>query len=205
MVVVASRIEDRGQLTRQRLLHQTASELVERGGHAELTTVARSAGISPSVVSHHFGSRAGLVGAVVEAFFDELHVEILDLDLRSLGTWPVREHERIRRGVSFHFAHPLAPVIYGSLTRDADIARVEAMRIEQVIGQSARNIGAAQRAGELPSGVQPKLAAAGIFGATRQITVAALSGPRRPSQRAVIEQLWRLTAASVSIDPDSSP
>jgi AcrR family transcriptional regulator len=39
--------------------------------------------VVPSVASHHFGSRSGLVAAVVDAFFDRLHAEVLDADLRA--------------------------------------------------------------------------------------------------------------------------
>lgn len=189
----------KGQRTQLRLLDAAGAELLARNGHLEIGTVARAAGVAPSVVYHHFGSKAGLVGAVVQRYYARLGEEVLDVDLRPLGDWPTRERERIRRGVRFQYAEPLAPIVYGSLSRDPAVTAIEARGIQAVVKESARNIGAAQRTGDLPRGVDPALAAAGIFGAMRQLLVEALSRRRRPSQRAVVEQLWRITAAAVSI------
>ena len=194
----ASNVSSRAEGTRQRLLAVAEQELIASGGHLELTSVAREAGVVPSVASHHFGSRSGLIAAVVNGFFDRLHAEVLDLDLRATGTWFEREHERVRRGVRFHMTDPLAPAISGSLSRDPAVAAVELRRIEQVVAESARNIAAAQRTGELPKGPDPQLAAAAIFGAGRQVTLTALTADPRPAQRTVVELLWRLTVAAVT-------
>jgi AcrR family transcriptional regulator len=191
--------------TQERLLSAATTALVTSDGHLEMQAVARAAGVVPSVASHHFGSRSGLVSAVVDAFFDRLHAEVLDADLRATGSWFEREHERVRRGVRFHMTDPLAPVVYGSLSRDPEVAAVERRRIDEVVAESARNIASAQRAGELPEGVAPELAAAAIFGAARQITLTALSARRRPSQRTVVDLLWRLTVAAVTPTIERTP
>lgn len=195
----------KGERTRQRLLEVATAELLDRGGHLELGSVARRAGISPSVVSHHFGSRAGLIGAVLEGFFERLHTTVLDLDLRALGDWPTREFERLRRGVRFHYEEPLAEVLYRSLSREPEVAAVEARRLRALIQQSARNVRSGQRAGDLPSGIDPTLAAASMFGAMREVVPVALSRNSRPSQKTVLNQLWRVTAAAVGLDPRSQP
>ena len=195
----------RAAATQERLLAAAVSELVDSGGHLELRSVAQAAGVVPSVASHHFGSRSGLVAAVVEGFFARFHAEVLDTDLRAYGPWFEREHERVRRGVRFHMTDALAPVVYGSLSRDPEVAAVEQRCIAQVVGESARNIAAAQRAGELPRSVAPELAAAAIFGAARQITLTALTAPRRPAQDTVVELLWRLTVATVTPATERTP
>ena len=191
------RPDPRTAVTKARLLGAATEELLIRNGGLELQSVAAASGVVPSVVGHHFGSRAGLVCAVVDDFFDRLHAEVLDLDLRALGGWHAREHERVRRGVRFYLTEPLTPVIYGSLTRDDEIGAVETAHVQKVVAASARNIAAAQRSGELPRGIDPMLAAATIFGALRQITITAMTSARRPSEQAVVEQLWRVTVAAV--------
>ncbi|ADB48936.1 TetR/AcrR family transcriptional regulator [Conexibacter woesei] len=189
----------KGRATHTRLLDAATAELLARDGDLELTRVAHAAQVSPSVVYHHVGGKAELIGAVVESFYGRLHAEVLDDDLTPLGDWPTREHERLRRGVAFHYREPLAPVLYGRMARDPALAALEARLIAQVVDASARNIRAAQRAGELPSGPDPALAGAAIFGAMRQVLLEALGRARRPAMRGVVEQLWRVTAAAVSI------
>lgn len=187
--------------TRARILDAAVDHLVRHQGALEMQAVARAAGVVPSVVSHHYGSRSGLLVAVVDGFFDAFHAQVLDADLRAVGSWPTRERERIRRGVAFHFDEPLAAVVYGSLARDPQVAAAESRCIAQVIAESARNIAAAQRAGELEPGVDSTLAAASIFGASRQITLVALAADPRPTRAAVAAQLWRVTAAAVTARP----
>lgn len=193
----------KGERTRQRLLEVATAELLVRDGYLELGSVARTAGISPSVVSHYFGSRAGLVSDVVHGYFDRLHAEVFDVDLTALGDWPTRERERVRRGIRFHYEEPLAGVIYRSLSREPSVAEAESHRIRGLIEQSALYIRAGQRAGELPGEVDPTLAAACIFGAMREIVMVALSNPTRPTQSTVTEQMWRVAAAAVGIEPRS--
>ncbi len=199
------RPDPRTAATRARLLDAAERELLARGGHLELQSVARAAGVVPSVASHHFGSRAGLVGAVVDRFFDALHAEVLDRELREHGDWLEREHERLRRGVRFYWTAPLAPVVLGGLTRDPSIAAIETRRIGRVVEAGARNMAAAQRAGELPRGIDPRLASASVFGAVRQVVVTALGPGRRPSQRAAVAHLWRITVAAVTPDQEPLP
>lgn len=187
----------RAAATRSRILVAATDQLLARDGQLEMQSVARAAGVVPSVVSHHFGSRSGLVCGIVDRFFDALHEEVLDHDVRHLGTWWAREHDRVERAVRFYFTEPLAPVVYGRLGRDAEVAAAESARIGRIVTESARNIAAAQRAGELAPGVDPMLAAASIFGAARQLVATALTARQRPTQESMVDQLWRVTAAAV--------
>jgi AcrR family transcriptional regulator len=152
----------RAAATQERLLAAAVSELVDSGGHLELRSVAQAAGVVPSVASHHFGSRSGLVAAVVEGFFARFHAEVLDTDLRAYGPWFEREHERVRRGVRFHMTDALAPVVYGSLSRDPRSRRSSS-------GASRRS--SASRRATSP----PRSAPASCRGPSRP------SSPRRPS------------------------
>jgi len=53
--------------------------------------------------------------------------------------------------------------------------------------------------------VDPELASAAMFGAIRQVMVAALGRPRRPSQQSVVELLWRQILAAVNLQTSESP
>jgi AcrR family transcriptional regulator len=192
----------KGIATRRRLIDVARRVALDTRGHIELAAVAEAAQVVPSLVHRYFGSKSGLVSAMVDDFFDRLHAEVLDVDLAGQGDWAQRERLRLERGVRFHYAEPLAAVIYGPLARDPEVARKDGARIRVVIEQAARNIRRGQRQGELPVGVDPALAGAAMFGAMRLVMVEALNRSPRPAPERVIELLWRQVAASVQIDPE---
>ena len=192
----------KGRATRERLLAAARELAIRSGGQVELAAVAAAAGAVPSLVHRYFGSKAGLVGALVDAFFDRFQREVFDLDLAE-GDWAHHERMRLEAGVRFHYREPFAVVLYGALARDPEVARRESARIAVIVQRAARSIRKAQRLGEIPVGVDPALAGAAMFGAMRQVMVEALTRPRRPAPERVIDILWRQIAASVQLDPDA--
>jgi len=193
----------KGRATRERLLTAARELAIRSGGQVELAAVAGAAGAVPSLVHRYFGSKAGLVGALVDAFFDRFQREVFDLDLAAEGDWAHHERLRLEAGVRFHYREPFAVVLYGALARDPEVARRESARIAVIVQRAARSIRKAQRLGEIPVGVDPGLAGAAMFGAMRQVMVEALTRSRRPAPERVIDFLWRQIAASVQLDPDA--
>jgi AcrR family transcriptional regulator len=194
----------KGRATRERLLRAARERAIASGGHFEIAEVAEAAGVVPSLVHRYFGSKAGLVGALVDDFFDRFHAEVLDLDLDRRGDWAHHERLRLEAGVRFHYGEPFAVVLYGPLARDPEVARREADRIAAVVDRAARSIRKGQQAGELPIGVDPGLAGAAMFGAMRLVMVEALTRRKRPAPERVIEVLWRQVAAAVQLEPGAS-
>lgn len=191
----------KGHATRQRLLDVARRVALDTGGHIELAVVAEAAGVVPSLVHRYFGSKSGLVAALVNDFFDRFHSEVLDVPLDE-GDWAEHERVRLERGVRFHYAEPLAAVIYGPLARDPDVARTDAARNAFVVERAARSVRKGQRRGELPVGIDPRIAGAAMFGAMRLVMVEALNRSPRPAPERVIEALWRQIAAAVGIPPE---
>jgi AcrR family transcriptional regulator len=191
----------KGQATRERLLAAARDLAISSGGHFEIATVAAAAGVVPSLVHRYFGSKAGLVRALVDDFFDRFHQQVLDVDLEEHGDWARHERMRLEAGVRFHYAEPFSVVLYGALARDPEVARCEADRIAAVVARAARSVRRGQRSGELPVGVDPVLAGAAMFGAMRLVMVQAMTRSPRPQPERVIEILWRQVAAAVQIDP----
>jgi AcrR family transcriptional regulator len=198
-------ITRKGAATRARLLRAARALAIASGGHFEIADVARAAGVVPSLVHRYFGSKAGLVAALVDDFFDRFQAEVLDLDLDAAGDWAQHERARLEAGVRFHYREPFAVVLYGALAREPEVARREADRTAAVVRRAARSVRKAQKAGELPVGVDPGLAGAAMFGAMRQVMVEALGRRPRPSPERVIDVLWRQVAASVRIDARARP
>jgi AcrR family transcriptional regulator len=193
----------KGHATRERLLDAARALALASGGHIEIASVAAAAHVVPSLVHRYFGSKAGLVGALVDDFFDRFHRQVLDVDLQEHGNWARHERMRLEAGVRFHYGEPFAVVLYGPLAREPEVARREADRIAAVVARAARSIRRGQRSGELPVGVDPALAGAAMFGAMRLVMVEAMTRVPRPRPERVIEVLWRQIAASVQIDPAS--
>jgi AcrR family transcriptional regulator len=194
----------KGHATRERLLAAARELAIASGGHFELAEVAEAAGVVPSLVHRYFGSKAGLVTALVDDFFDRFAAEVLDLALDDRGDWAHHERLRLEAGVRFHLREPFAAVVYGALAREPEVAQREARRTAAIVDRAARSIRKGQKGGELPVGVDPGLAGAAMFGAMRLVMVEALSRSRRPAADAVIEALWRQVAAAVQIDPVNS-
>ena len=55
-----------------RLVRAAEAELIESNGQMEMLAVAKRAGVSVGLAYHHFGSKAGLLAAVVDHFYAPL-------------------------------------------------------------------------------------------------------------------------------------
>jgi AcrR family transcriptional regulator len=194
----------KGRATRERLLDVARRLAVATDGYVELAVVAKAAGVVPSLVHRYFGSKSGLISALVDDFFDRFHREVLDAPLEE-GDWAHHERQRLERGVRFHFDEPFSEVVYGALARDPDVARNEVARTAVVVERAARSIRKGQQRGELPLGVDPRFAGAAMFGAMRLVMVEALGRTPRPEPERVVEVLWRQIAAAVGIEADARP
>jgi AcrR family transcriptional regulator len=194
----------KGRATRQRLLDVARKLALSSHGDVELAKVAEAAGVVPSLVHRYFGSKSGLVGALVDDFFRRFHAEVMDVYLDDQGTWAEHERIRLERGVRFHYAEPFAAVLYGSLTRDPEVARKQTGHILFIVDRAARSVRKAQKRGELPVGVDPRMAGAAMFGTMQYVMVEAFTRTPRPSAERVIEFLWQQIAASVGLPARSA-
>ena len=201
MTTTAGPRTQKGRATRERLLACARDIAIANDGHLEIAWVAEAAGVVPSLVNRYFGSRAGLVSALLDDFFQRLHVEVLDLNLDDLGTWLQHERIRLEKGVHFHYTDPAAVVIYTRLSREPQVALTENRHINEIVKHAAANIRRGQKRGELPSSVDPELAGAAMFGAMQRVMVTALSRTPRPRPDGIVDVLWRQIAAAVEIDP----
>lgn len=200
---MASR-EARSEVTRTGLLAEAAGQLLERGGTLEVSQVAAGAGVSTGALYHHFGSKAGLLGALVRDFYERLNDAVLTPDLVELGGWAVRERARIERTVAFYYEDRLA-VILATLSREPEIAAAEAPCLMAVVAAAEHNLRAAQRDGEISAEIDPGIAAAMIMGGIRQVLGQVLARADRPEPVHVTDELWRLVRAAVRPNGSSAP
>jgi len=185
--------------TRRRLLDAAAAELAGTGGSMEIAAVARRAGASVGLSYHYFGSKAGLLAAVVEDFYDRYDAAIIDANPLPGAAWAERERLRVERLVDFMLAEPLAPLVLSRLSAEPEVAAVEARRLARHIALGADNIAGAQAKGQLPAGPDPRLRIGMIMGGLRQAIGQALAGPEAWPREALVAELWSFVAMAAGL------
>jgi len=187
----------RGGAARQNLLQAATDELRETG-ELEVAAVARRAGVSTGLPYRYFGTRTGLLIAVLEAFYDRL-CDAAALREYTETTWAAREKHRIRDWVGFLFGEPLAPIVLGGLVGDGEVAAAHTARLNMLIELGARNVARAQHQGEIPADRDPEYLAAATLGGTNALVSVALTRTPRPIPESVIDQLWAFVSGAVGL------
>ncbi|KRA40221.1 TetR/AcrR family transcriptional regulator [Devosia sp. Root635] len=190
--------------TRKTLIAAAQQELIEGGGQLEMQGVARRARVSVGLAYHHFGSKAGLIAAVVEDFYARLDdVAFAGAKLVS-SSFTDRERERIGVYLDFHYTHPFAPIVMGALSRAPEVLAVEAEFTGRQLASGARMLQAAQRDGLLPDDIDPRLTIALMIGGIRQALIGALASETRPDPEKLTDDIWRFIAAALRLPHPSS-
>jgi AcrR family transcriptional regulator len=193
---------ERGAASRSRLLAAAAAEMIERDGALEVASVAARARVSVGLIYRWFDSRAGLVAAVVEDFYDRLDAAVFDPDPVPGGDWAERERARTELGVTFHYDEPLAHVVLSRLAGEPQVSAIEAERVQHHVAAATRNLERGQRRGEIPSDLDPELVGAMVLGGMREVLRHALAREPRPPREAVVDELWRFIVAAVRFRSD---
>ena len=187
----------RGQDTRRRLLQAAAEELLDREGVLEVASVAARAGVSVGLLYRYFASKAGLIAAVVDDFYDRLLAEVGQArELRGVD-WATRERRRIELSVGFHYREPLAAVLLTSYAREPEVASLELRRVARLVDDAARNVRRGQQRGEIPEDVDAGFVGAMLIGGFRVAIGEALVRSQRPPEEQLVEDLWRFVTAGV--------
>ncbi|MDR3509632.1 MAG: TetR/AcrR family transcriptional regulator [Caulobacteraceae bacterium] len=190
--------------TPERLIRAAQEELIHTHGLLEMQAVARRAKVSVGLAYHHFGSKAGLIAAVVEGFYNRLEeVAFKPSNLRS-SDWAGREKERIAAYIAFHYDHPFAPLVVGPLSRAAEVLDVEQAFTKRQLTAGAHNLRAAQRDGVIPGDLDPRLTIALMIGGIRQALIGALMRDPRPDRHALTEKIWVFVSGALRLSEDQA-
>jgi len=188
----------KSEATRARLVEAAAEALLAGGGDFEMSQVARLAGVSDGLPYHYFGSKAGAVSAVVDAFYDRYYA-VVNQPLDGSRPWPEREFERLQSWLGFLYREPLAPVVLGQMGRTVQVAGLESTRRDELIGLARRNIELGQQAGDISETIDAGVAAAAIIGAISQAARQAFQDPKPPAPSVLTAQLWGLIAGALGL------
>jgi AcrR family transcriptional regulator len=187
----------RSASSREKLLRAAVAELAETG-ELEVAAVARRAGASAGLPYRYFGTRSGLLIAVLDDFYQRLGAAAALREYTD-ATWAARERRRIRDWVAFLYGDPLAPVVLGGLVGDAEVAAANTRQLHSLIELGARNIAHAQKARDIPTGRDPELLAAATLGGTNTLMAIALTRTPRPPQKSLVAQSWAFVAGAVGL------
>jgi AcrR family transcriptional regulator len=205
--------------TRERLIRAAEKELIRSHGHLEMQAVSKRAQVSVGLAYHHFGSKAGLIAAVVEAFYGRLD-EMVFKEAQSASAksasaksssvksssnrsraegWADREKRRIASYVAFHYDHPFAPLVIGALSRAPEVLDVETAFTNRQLAAGARMLQAAQGDGIVPDRINPHLTIALMIGGIRQALIGALMSQQRPDPEKLTDEIWAFMAAALRL------
>lgn len=184
---------------RGRLLAAAAAAIIDGSGEFEIGDVARRAHASVGLTYHHFGSKAGLLTALIDDFYKR-HDALANQRLDGTLPWATREQHRLRASVEFMYEDPLAPIIVGRLGGSAEVVALEASYRSAMVEQAFRNISEAQKAGQIDSAIDATVAAAAIIGGIRQAVATALASKKPPSPEDLVRQLWSFIAGGLQLD-----
>ncbi|NJP91789.1 TetR/AcrR family transcriptional regulator [Nonomuraea sp. FMUSA5-5] len=195
-------LSERAAATRSRILQAAAAELAETGD-IEVAAVARRAGLSVGLPYRYFGTRSGLMSALLADFYDRLVSETV-LGHFTGRTWLERWRDQLTRWVDWVYDEPLAPVVLGRMVGDARVAAMEADCARQVIALGAKHVAAGQAEGAVTRGRDPELMSAAVVGGMRSVLAVVLDQDPRPERAAVLEEIWQFTTAALGARPASA-
>jgi AcrR family transcriptional regulator len=183
--------------TPERLIRAAQEELIHSHGLLEMQAVAKRAKVSVGLAYHHFGSKAGLIAAVVEGFYNRLEEAAFNPSTLISSDWAGREKERIAAYISFHYDHPFAPLVVGALSRAAEVLDVEQAFTKRQLTAGAHNLRAGQREGVIPADLDPRLTIALMIGGIRQALIGALTSSHRPDRDELTDKIWIFVAGAL--------
>ena len=190
---------DRKVMRAARILAAAEEILREGDGELEMTQVAEKAGVSVGLAYHYFGSKAGMLGVIIDAFYDRYNQVVnqyIDPDIK----WSVRENDRLMAAVEFLYNDPMAPVILGKMAHTNQVAAVESARHEEMIEMAIRNIGSGIRRGDIGNHIDATIAGAAITGAMRSGIMHAMGMRPRPDPAKLTHQSWGVIAGALDIE-----
>ena len=189
-----SESSDRKIMRAAKILAAAEMILREGDGELEMGQVARRAGVSVGLAYHYFGSKSGMLGAIINAFYDRYNQ-----GTNQYIEWGVREKDRLMATVEFLYDDPMAPVILGKMARTNQVAAVESARHEEMIEMAIRNINSGIKRGDIGSHIDPSIAGAAITGAIRSGIMHAMAMNPQPDPAKLTHQIWGMIAGALDI------
>mgnify|MGYP003700642837 FL=1 len=174
------------------------ASLLEGAGDLEMAEVARRAGVSEGLAYYHFGNKSGLLNAVVRDFYERLDEAVLAIPYEG-ASWKEREKARTHEFVRLMYEDPVAPLVVDVVRADPAFAAEESERRRRLNLLGARNIAAAQKAGDIDKAQDPALLVAMILGGVTAGVSHALRGKPPMPLASAQEEIWSYVERAAGI------
>lgn len=183
---------------RKAILEAAQNAFIEGGGEFEVKEIAQAAGVSVGLIYHHFKSKAGLISAIINAFYDR-YDEIINLPLEKGLPWGEREFLRLKRTVEYLYRDPIAPIILGRLSGSAEVMAVETVRRRAILALAADNFRNGQEYGQISLDIDVELAAAMVLGGLREAAAMMFAGRLDHDAETFARQAWRIVEKGLAL------
>ena len=186
--------------SRQRILEAAGQLLAQGDGNFEMAWVARAAGVSQGLAYHHFGSKDGLLGALVNDFYDRAEDAVLMARFDDYADWEERDRDRVRRYIEFLLADPLGVTVVTRLAGTPAVAAIGAQRWDQLVTEGSRNIADGQARGVVKATQDATLLAAMVLGATRSAVAREFAKSKPGSPARLSRDIWAFIRTALGLE-----
>ncbi len=189
--------------TKRRILAAAQQLLADGDGNFEMSWVAKAAGVSQGLAYHHFGSKEGLLTAVVNDFYDRVEASVLMARLDGYDDWEQRERERMRRYIEFLLHDSLGVTVITRLARTPAVAVVAAERWDRLVTAGSRNIAEGQARDIVRAEQDSTLLAAMVLGATRSAVARVISSAEPRDAGQLADSIWGFIRLGLDLEKPS--
>ena len=186
--------------SRQRILEAAGELLAQGDGNFEMAWVARAAGVSQGLAYHHFGSKDGLLGALVNDFYDRAEDAVLMARLDDYADWETRERERVRRYIEFLLEDPLGVTVVTRLAGTPAVAAISTQRWDRLVTEGSRNIADGQSRGVVKATQDATLLAAMVLGAARAAVAREFAKSKPGSPARLSRDIWTFIRRGLGLE-----
>ncbi len=185
--------------TSNKLIDAAEKELIANDGVLEMSAVAKLAGVSIGLAYHHFGSKTGLIAAVVDRFYVPIRNIALGDKISLSLDWHEREKMRTAALIDYYYANSLSPLIVGRLAREPEVQDIEKSHMDALLELGARNLSQGQKEGVVNPDLSPSIMVAMLMGGLSMTIEQALLAPERPDATELLNQLWLFVEKAILV------
>ncbi|NWC92985.1 MULTISPECIES: TetR/AcrR family transcriptional regulator [unclassified Pseudomonas] len=200
---VGSKRPKRGTAS-ERVIVAATRLLIENQGYLEINELAQAASCSTGAIYHNFGSKTGVLTAVIDRYNSSLGKIILPATVATnRDTWLASVKASTYATVAFMWGEPMTPVIVREAINDTGAAAETERWLGLHLEALTAFLSEAKNSGYLPPACDTEALAAGVAGGMRQIMRVFVSRAEPPEMDHVAREMWEFVARQIDQQSDA--